>query len=228
MREQTSLDRAMLELDGTEKQGAPGSQRHFERLPGCRRTAALAAGLPLYQYLGGVGRSRMPLPMMNILNGGAHAANNLEVQEFMVVPVGAETFAQALHLCSRIFHTLKATLAELGTPAQGVGDEGGYAPNLPSDEAAIEAILKAGEQAGYRPGRISASRWTVLLRSGQGEGYVLPNPAKPCPEMRCWSAAELGQPLPHLFHRGRGRGRGLDRLADLDPAAGQSDAAGGG
>lgn len=121
----------------------------------------------------------MPLPMMNILNGGAHAANNLEVQEFMVVPVGAETFAQALHLCSRIFHTLKATLAELGTPAQGVGDEGGYAPNLPSDEAAIEAILKAGEQAGYRPGEdfcialdCAASEWAgekgyVLTKSGQ-------------------------------------------------------------
>ena len=179
VREQTGLDRAMLELDGTENKGRLGANAILSVSLAAARTAALAAGLPLYQYLGGVGRSRMPLPMMNILNGGAHAANNLEVQEFMVVPVGAETFAQALHLCSRVFHTLKSTLAELGTPAQGVGDEGGYAPNLPSDEAAIEAILKAGEQAGYRPGEdfcialdCAASEWAgetgyVLTKSGQ-------------------------------------------------------------
>lgn len=179
VREQTRLDRAMIELDGTENKGRFGANAMLSVSLAAARTAALAAGLPLYQYLGGVGRSRLPLPMMNILNGGAHAANNLEVQEFMVVPVGAETFAQALHLCSRIFHTLKATLAELGTPAQGVGDEGGYAPNLPSDEAAIEALLKAGEQAGYRPGEdfcialdCAASEWAseagyVLTKSGQ-------------------------------------------------------------
>ena len=179
VREQTGLDRAMLELDGTENKGHLGANAILSVSLAAARTAALAAGLPLYEYLGGVGRSRMPLPMMNILNGGAHAANNLEVQEFMVVPVGAGNFAQALHLCSRIFHTLKSTLAELGTPAQGVGDEGGYAPNLPSDEAAIEAILKAGEQAGYRPGEdfcialdCAASEWAgetgyVLTKSGQ-------------------------------------------------------------
>lgn len=179
VREQTSLDRAMLELDGTENKGRLGANAILSVSLAAARTAALAAGLPLYQYLGGVGRSRMPLPMMNILNGGAHAANNLEVQEFMVVPVGVEDFVQALHLCSRIFHTLKSTLAELGTPAQGVGDEGGYAPNLPSDEAAIEAILKAGEQAGYQPGEdfcialdCAASEWAgetgyVLTKSGQ-------------------------------------------------------------
>ncbi len=179
VREQISLDRAMLELDGTENKGRLGANAILSVSLAAARTAALAAGLPLYEYLGGVGRSRMPLPMMNILNGGAHAANNLEVQEFMVVPVGVEDFVQALHLCSRIFHTLKSTLAELGTPAQGVGDEGGYAPNLPSDEAAIEAILKAGEQAGYRPGEdfcialdCAASEWAgetgyVLTKSGQ-------------------------------------------------------------
>lgn len=179
VREQISLDRAMLELDGTENKGRLGANAILSVSLAAARTAALAAGLPLYQYLGGVGRSRLPLPMMNILNGGAHAANNLEVQEFMVVPVGVEDFVQALHLCSRIFHTLKSTLAELGTPAQGVGDEGGYAPNLPSDEAAIEAILKAGEQAGYRPGEdfcialdCAASEWAgetgyVLTKSGQ-------------------------------------------------------------
>lgn len=179
VREQTGLDRAMLELDGTENKGRLGANAILSVSLAAARTGALAAGLPLYEYLGGVGRSRMPLPMMNILNGGAHAANNLEVQEFMVVPVGVEDFVQALHLCSRIFHTLKSTLAELGTPAQGVGDEGGYAPNLPSDEAAIEAILKAGEQAGYRPGEdfcialdCAASEWAgetgyVLTKSGQ-------------------------------------------------------------
>lgn len=179
VREQTDLDRAMIQLDGTENKGRLGANAILSVSLAAARTAAQTAGLPLYQYLGGVGRSRMPLPMMNILNGGAHAANNLEVQEFMVVPVGAKTFAQALHLCSHIFHTLKSTLAELGTPAQGVGDEGGYAPNLPSDEAAIEAILKAGEQAGYRPGEdfclaldCAASEWAsetgyTLTKSGQ-------------------------------------------------------------
>lgn len=179
VRDQTGLDQAMIDLDGTENKGRLGANAILSVSLASARTAALAAGLPLYQYLGGTGRERMPLPMMNILNGGAHAANNLEVQEFMVVPVGAKSFTQALHLCSRMFHTLKTTLAELGTPAQGVGDEGGYAPNLPSDEAAIEAILQAGKQAGYEPGMdfcialdCAASEWAsgteyVLSKSGQ-------------------------------------------------------------
>lgn len=179
VRDQMGLDRAMIDLDGTENKGRLGANAILSVSLAAARTGALAAGLPLYQYLGGTGRERMPLPMMNILNGGAHAANNLEVQEFMVVPVGAKNFAQALHLCSRIFHTLKSTLAELGTPAQGVGDEGGYAPNLPSDEAAIEAILQAGKQAGCKPGvdfsialDCAASEWAsgaayVLTKSGQ-------------------------------------------------------------
>lgn len=179
VREQTSLDQAMIELDGTENKGRLGANAILSVSLAVARTAALAAELPLYQYLGGVGRSRLPLPMMNILNGGAHAANNLEIQEFMVAPVGAKTFTQALYLCSNVFHTLRSTLSALGAPARGAGDEGGYAPDLPSDEAAIEAILKAGEQAGYRPGEdfdialdCAASEWAgktgyVLTKSGQ-------------------------------------------------------------
>lgn len=180
VREQAGLDHAMIQLDGTERKERLGANAILSVSLAAARGAAQAARLPLYRYLGGVGRGRMPLPMMNILNGGAHAANNLEVQEFMVVPVGAKTFAQALHLCSRVFHTLKTTLAELGTPAQGVGDEGGYAPDLPSDEAAIQAILKAGEQAGYQAGKdfaialdCAASEWAT------GTGYVLTKAKRP-------------------------------------------------
>lgn len=131
VRDQAGLDRTMLQLDGTEKKERLGANAILSVSLAAARAAAMAAGLPLYRYLGGTGRTRMPLPMMNILNGGAHASNNLEVQEFMVLPVGAENFSQALHMTTHIFHTLKSTLAEQGTPAQGVGDEGGYAPICP-------------------------------------------------------------------------------------------------
>ena len=151
--DQVGLDRAMVRRDGTPDKGRLGANAILSVSLAAARAAAAAAGLPLYRYLGGPGAVRLPLPMMNILNGGAHAANNVEIQEFMVVPVGAASFREGLHLCVQVFHALKAVLAEQGTPAAGVGDEGGYAPNLASDEAALEAILAAGERAGYAPGR---------------------------------------------------------------------------
>ncbi len=151
--DQVGLDRIMVVQDGTPDKRRFGANAILSVSLAAARAGAKATGLPLYRYLGGVSTNRMPLPMMNILNGGAHAANNVEIQEFMVVPVGATDFREGLHLCARIFHALKSTLAELGTPAAGVGDEGGYAPNLASDEAALEAILAAGERAGYEPGR---------------------------------------------------------------------------
>lgn len=151
--DQAGLDRAMILRDGTPDKGRLGANAILSVSLAVARAAAQAVGLPLYRYLGGAGASRMPMPMMNILNGGAHAANNVEIQEFMVVPVGAPNFQEGLHMCSRIFHTLKDVLVGRGTPSVGVGDEGGYAPNLASDEAALESILAAGEQAGYKPGQ---------------------------------------------------------------------------
>ena len=151
--DQAGLDRAMILRDGTPDKGRLGANAILSVSLAAARAAAQAVGLPLYRYLGGAGAGRMPMPMMNILNGGAHAANNVEIQEFMVVPVGAPNFQEGLHMCTRIFHTLKKVLVGRGTPAVGVGDEGGYAPNLASDEAALEAILAAGEEAGYKPGQ---------------------------------------------------------------------------
>ena len=151
--DQAGLDRAMILRDGTPDKGRLGANAILSVSLAAARAAAQAVGLPLYRYLGGAGANRMPMPMMNILNGGAHAANTVEIQEFMVVPVGAPNFQEGLHLCSRIFHALKEVLIKRGTPSVGVGDEGGYAPNLASDEAALEAILAAGEQAGYKPGQ---------------------------------------------------------------------------
>lgn len=151
--DQAGLDRAMVVQDGTPNKHRFGANAILGVSLAAARAGAHATGLPLYRYLGGVSTNRMPLPMMNILNGGAHASNNVELQEFMVVPVGAASFQEGLELCTRIFHALKPVLAERGTPAAGVGDEGGYAPNLDSDEAALEAILAAGERAGCQPGR---------------------------------------------------------------------------
>src|SRR5438034_1010429 len=116
------------------------------------RAAAQDAGLPLYRYLGGPVAHVLPVPMMNILNGGAHAANTVDLQEFMVVPIGAETFADALRIGVEVFHALKKVLTKRGL-STGVGDEGGFAPNLPNDEAALEAVMSAIETAGYEAGR---------------------------------------------------------------------------
>lgn len=175
VRDQMGLDKAMIHLDGTDNKSRLGANAILSVSLAAARAAAAAAHLPLYRYLGGAGQSRMPMPMLNILNGGVHAANNLEIQELMVVPTGADSFSQALRMGTDLFHALKPALAELGFPAQGVGDEGGYAPNLPSDEAALEAVLTAGQKAGYVPGRdfqlaldCAASGWW------QEEGYLLP------------------------------------------------------
>ena len=114
--------------------------------------AATALNMPLYNYIGGVNAKTLPVPMMNILNGGAHATNNVDIQEFMVMPVGATSWKEALRMCAEVFHTLKSVLKANGTPAAGVGDEGGYAPNLKKDEDAFKCIVKAIEEAGYKPG----------------------------------------------------------------------------
>ncbi len=150
-REQRSLDRALVELDGTPNKGRLGANAILSVSLATARAAAGEAGQPLYRYLGGEAATVLPVPMMNILNGGAHAPNNVDIQEFMVMPVGAETFSEGLRMGTEIFHALRDVLAEAGRNT-AVGDEGGFAPDLGGNEEALEVVLTAIERAGYRPG----------------------------------------------------------------------------
>jgi enolase len=150
--DQTSIDKLLIELDGTPNKSRLGANAILGVSLACARAGAEATGNSLYNYIGGVNAKTLPVPMMNVLNGGAHATNNVEIQEFMIMPVGADSFANALRMCAEVFHSLKTVLKENGTPATGVGDEGGYAPNLGSDEDALKALVQAIEKAGYKPG----------------------------------------------------------------------------
>ena len=150
--DQTAIDKALIALDGTPNKTKLGANAILGASLACAKAAAESLGTSLYNYIGGVNAKVLPVPMMNILNGGAHATNNVEIQEFMVMPVGAPSFREALRMCAEVFHQLKTTLKENGTPAAGVGDEGGYAPNLKKDEDALKVIVKAIEEAGYKPG----------------------------------------------------------------------------
>ena len=151
--DQVAIDKAMIELDGTPNKSRLGANAILGASLACAKAAAESLGLSLYNYIGGVNAKTLPVPMMNILNGGAHATNNVEIQEFMIMPVGACCFREALRMCAEVFHTLKGVLKENGTPAAGVGDEGGYAPNLKKDEDALKVIVKAIEEAGFQPGK---------------------------------------------------------------------------
>ena len=151
--DQVAIDKAMIELDGTPNKSRLGANAILGASLACAKAAAESLGLSLYNYIVGVNANTLPVPMMNILNGGAHATNNVEIQEFMIMPVGACCFREALCMCAEVFHTLKSTLKENGTPAAGVGDEGGYAPNLKKDEDALKVIVKAIEEAGFQPGK---------------------------------------------------------------------------
>ena len=150
--DQTAIDKALIELDGTPNKTKLGANAILGASLACAKAAAESLGTSLYNYIGGVNAKQLPVPMMNILNGGAHATNNVEIQEFMIMPVSAPSFREALRRCAEVFHTLKAVLKENGTPAAGVGDEGGYAPNLKKDEDALKVIVQAIEEAGYKPG----------------------------------------------------------------------------
>ncbi len=176
---QSEIDRLMIELDGTPNKGRLGANAILGVSMAVARAAAQAAGLPLYAYLGGPGATRLPVPMMNILNGGKHADNSVDFQEFMVMPIGAPSFAEALRYGAETFHALKKILAGKDY-ATSVGDEGGFAPNLGSDEEACELIVVAIEAAGFKPGKDvaialdpAASSFFedgayVLAKSGQG------------------------------------------------------------
>src|SRR5690606_22784805 len=149
--DQVAIDRKMIQLDGTHNKGKLGANAILAVSMAVARAAADALDVPLYTYLGGFNAKVLPVPMMNIINGGEHADNNIDVQEFMVLPVGAENFKEALRIGAEIFHNLKAVLHDKGLNT-AVGDEGGFAPNLGSNEEAITTIISAIERAGYKPG----------------------------------------------------------------------------
>lgn len=168
-----AIDKAMIDADGTKDKSKLGANAILAVSIACCRAAAAALDIPLYRFLGGVSGNRLPVPMMNILNGGAHAANTVDVQEFMIMPVGAVSFKEALRWCAEVFHALASILKERGL-ATSVGDEGGFAPALKSDEEAIETILEAVKKAGYEPGkdfRIAMDAASSEWKSEKGKGY---------------------------------------------------------
>ncbi len=149
--DQNDIDDIMLKLDGTPNKAKLGANAILGVSMAVAKAAAVSLGMPLYKYLGGINAKELPVPMMNIMNGGKHADNNVDIQEFMVMPVGAASWAEALRMCAEIYHTLKKVLKDKGL-ATAVGDEGGFAPNLASNEDALKVIVTAIEKAGYKPG----------------------------------------------------------------------------
>lgn len=171
-----AVDAAMITLDGTKDKSGLGANAILAVSIAAARAAAAALNLPLYKFLGGSAGNKLPVPMMNILNGGAHAANNVDVQEFMVMPAGAASFKEGLRQCTEVFHALAGILKEKGL-ATSVGDEGGFAPNLASDEEAIQLILQAVEKAGYVPGKDFVLAMDAASSEWKGEKageYILP------------------------------------------------------
>ena len=151
--DQVSVDNIMIELDGTPNKSRLGANAMLGVSLAVAKAAAEATGMALYNYIGGANAKVLPVPMMNVLNGGAHASgSNVDIQKFMIMPIGAKSWKEALRMCAEVFHTLKSTLKKMGSPATGVGDEGGYAPNLESDEDALKALVQAMTDAGYKPG----------------------------------------------------------------------------
>jgi len=149
--DQTYIDKTLIELDGTKNKAKLGANAILGVSLACANAAASSLGIPLYQYIGGVNAKVLPVPMMNIINGGSHADNSVDLQEFMVMPVGADTFSNALQMCAAVYHTLKKILKKKGY-STAIGDEGGFAPDLKSNEEAILIIIEAIEEAGYKPG----------------------------------------------------------------------------
>ena len=168
-----AVDKIMLDLDGTKDKSKLGANAILAVSIAASRAAAGSLGLPLYKFLGGVQGTKLPVPMMNILNGGAHATNTVDTQEFMIMPVGAPTFSEALRWCTEVFHALAKILKDRGL-ATSVGDEGGFAPNLSSDEETIETILEAVKLAGYEPGKgfmIAMDAASSERKSEKGKGF---------------------------------------------------------
>lgn len=183
-----AVDRAMIEADGTKDKSKLGANAILAVSIACARAAAKSLNIPLYRFIGGINGNRLPVPMMNILNGGAHAANTVDVQEFMIMPAGASSFAEGLRWCTEVFHSLQSLLKSKGLTTS-VGDEGGFAPDLASDEEAIQYILEAVKNAGFEPGKdfvlamdAASSEWKSDKNSNE---YLLPKCGKK------FTAAEL-------------------------------------
>ncbi len=192
-----AVDHAMIQLDGTKDKSRLGANAILAVSIATAKAAAQGLGIPLYRFLGGVTGNRLPIPMMNILNGGAHAANSIDVQEFMIMPVGATSFREGLRWCAEVFHTLAGILKAKGL-ATSVGDEGGFAPNLSSEEEAIEYILEAIRQAGYEPKKdfalaidAAASEW-----KGMKKGYYIMPKSK-----KAYTSDELIERWKTLVHK---------------------------
>jgi enolase len=175
--EQVSLDKLLCEMDGTPNKSRLGANAILGVSLAAAKACANSLGMPLYRYIGGANAKTLPVPMMNVLNGGAHASNNVDIQEFMIMPVSADSFREALRMCAEVFHTLKKVVS-----SAGVGDEGGYAPNLATDEEALKALVEAIEKAGYKPGSDfmiamdpAVSEWYVEEEGGY---YLLPKAGK--------------------------------------------------
>ena len=170
--EQPAIDALLISLDGTENKSRLGANAILGASMACARAAVESLGQSLYSYIGGINAKTLPVPMMNVLNGGAHANNSVDIQEFMIMPVSATSFREALRMCAEVFHTLKKVV-----PSSGVGDEGGYAPNLDSDEDALKALVTAIEKAGYKPGedfRIAMDAAVSEWWSDDDQCYHLP------------------------------------------------------
>ena len=229
--DQGLIDQTMCQLDGTPTKSKLGANAILAVSMAVARAGAAVCGLPLYRYLGGAGAASLPMPMLNIINGGAHAGNNLDIQEFMIMPVGGPSFMEALRIAAEVFHTLKKVLAsrKLGT---GVGDEGGFAPDLPSHEAALDLILAAVEQAGYRPGEdvVLALDAAGLGVFGQGHRGIRLQERGWFPAVRRRHDGVLprpGRPVPHRLPGRRPGRRRLGRLGAPHQGIGRPDATGG-
>ena len=179
--DQAAIDRSLIQLDGTPNKSRLGANAILGVSLACAKAAAASLGLSLYRYIGGSNAKVLPVPMMNILNGGAHASNNVDIQEFMIMPVSAPSWKDALRRCTEVFHALKVVLKERNIPVTGVGDEGGYAPMLKKDEDALAVIVAAIEQAGYIPGEdfmiaidAASSEWY----DAELDAYKLPKAGK--------------------------------------------------
>ena len=177
--DQVSIDKTLIDLDGTDSKKVLGANAILGVSLAAAKAAANELGMPLYRYIGGVNAKQLPVPMMNILNGGAHADNNVDIQEFMIMPVGAANFAEALRMGAEVFHNLKNVLKQKGLNT-AVGDEGGFAPNLQSNEEALQVIMQAIEKAGYKPGTQVALALDAAASSFYEKGkYILNAEAKP-------------------------------------------------
>jgi enolase len=193
--EQRSLDQVLLDLDGTENKGSLGANAILGVSLAVAKAAADASDLPLYKYLGGPNAHLLPVPMMNILNGGSHADSNVDIQEFMIAPIGASTFSEALRSGVEVYHALKTLLKEKGL-STGLGDEGGFAPDLPSNRAALDLITEAIERAGYTPGEDVALALDVAATEFYSEGAYTFEGEQKTPEQMSQYYKELVEAYP--------------------------------